>query len=104
MLVIVAKGAALAVFGPRGILRDDVERQLSDRGQPLAGVLLHVPDRILVLERIDLPGQCFKLREEQWMSENRPAMNDQRRGLARAHSSSADREASRSTSTSPVSA
>ena len=48
--------------------------------------------------------QRFKLREEQRMSEDRPAVNDQGRWLAAAHSSSADKAASRSTSMSPPSA
>ena len=41
VLVIVAKGAALAVLRSGRILWDDVERQFRDGYQSLAGVLLH---------------------------------------------------------------
>lgn len=45
MLVIVTERPALAVLRS-SILRDDIERQPGDRGQSLAGVLFHIPDRI----------------------------------------------------------
>ena len=47
--------------------------------------------------------QRFDLRQQQWMGEDRPAMNDQGFRLPCAHSSSSDRAASRSTSTPPTS-
>lgn len=47
--------------------------------------------------------QRFNLCEEQRVGKDRPAMNDQGQGLACAHSSSAERAASRSTSMPPTS-
>jgi len=103
VLVIVTERPTLAVLRSRRILRDDIERQLGDRGQPLAGVLFYVPGRVLLLQGLDLPHQRFNLRQEQWMGEDRPAMNDQGLGPPHAHSSSSNRAASRSTSTPPTS-
>lgn len=54
VLVIVAKGAALSVFSSGRVLRDDVEGEPGDRRQPLAGVLLHIPDRVFLPEGLDL--------------------------------------------------
>src|SRR5690606_4136277 len=102
MLMIIAEGAALAILRPRRILRDDVEGQLRDGRQSLAGVFLHIPEPVLLLQGLDLLRQCLNLREEQRVGEDRPSMNDQGRRLASDHSSSADRAASRSTSTPPI--
>src|SRR3546814_19688857 len=77
-------------------------RPFSRRIQSLAGVLFHVPDRILWLQGLDLPYQRFNLCQEQRMGEDRPAVNDQGLGLARDHSLSAESAASRSISTSPT--
>ncbi len=103
VLVIVTERPTLAVLRSRRILRDDIERQFGDRGQPLAGVLFYVPGRVLLLQGLDLPRQRFDLRQEQWMGEDRPAMNDQGLRLPCAHSSSSDKAASRSTSAPPTS-
>src|SRR3546814_19865 len=102
MLVVAAKRPTLAVLRSRRVLRDDIERQPGDRSQSLAGVLFHVPDRILLLQGLDLPYQRFNLCQEQRMGEDRPAVNDQGLGLARDHSLSAESAASRSISTSPT--
>src|SRR5690606_16496412 len=103
VLVLITKGVALPIFGPRRILRDHIERQLGNCRQSLAGVLLYVPDLVFSFEGLGLLGQRFKLRQEQRVRKNRPAVNDQGRGPACAHSSSADRAASRSTSMPPTS-
>jgi hypothetical protein len=49
MLAISAKSTALTVLWPRGVLWNDIEGQFGDRRQSLAGVLLHVPDRVCLL-------------------------------------------------------
>lgn len=64
VLVIVAERPALAVFRSRRILRDDIERQLDDRGQSLTGVLFYVSSRVLLLQGLDLPRQRFDLCQE----------------------------------------
>lgn len=76
MLVVAAERVASAVLRPHWVLRDDVERQLGDCRQSLAGVLPYVPDRVFLLEGLDLLHQCFNLCEEQRVGENRPAVND----------------------------
>ncbi len=55
VLVIVAERAALPVFRSSRILRDDIEGQLRDRRQLLAGVFLHVPDGVFLFKGLDLP-------------------------------------------------
>lgn len=72
MLVFVTKGAALAVLRPRRVLRNDIERQLGNGCQPLAGILFHVPDWVLLFEGLDLLYQRLKLCKEQWGDEDHP--------------------------------
>lgn len=70
MLVIVAKGVALAVFRPRGVLRNDVERQLGNRRQPLAGVLLQVPLSTSKVAGWRCPSDQASVRENGGMWQN----------------------------------
>lgn len=51
-------------LGPRRVLRDDVESKLCDGRQPLAGVLRHVPHRVLLLQILNLPGYGLDLRKK----------------------------------------
>ena len=102
VLVVVAQGTALTVFRARRVLGDDVECQFCDGRQPFAGILFYIAMRVFLLQSLDLLHQHFHLCEEQRMSKNRPAVNDQGSRLARTHSSSADKSASRSTSTPPA--
>src|SRR3546814_17087324 len=55
-------------------------RPCSRRIQSLAGVLFHVPDRILLLQGLDLPYQRFNLCQEQRMGEDRPRSEERRVG------------------------
>ncbi|VVE50720.1 hypothetical protein PCE31106_04645 [Pandoraea cepalis] len=64
VLVVAAEGVALPAFRPWRVFRDDVERQLCYRSQSLASVLLYVPDWVLLLEGLDLPGKSIKLSQE----------------------------------------
>ncbi|KAG0194175.1 hypothetical protein DFQ28_001312 [Apophysomyces sp. BC1034] len=53
VLVLIAEGAALAVFRSRRVLRDDIERQFGDCRQSLGGVLLNVSERIFFLQGLN---------------------------------------------------
>lgn len=75
VLAIVTQCVTLAVFSPRGVLRNDIECELDDGGQPLAGVLLDVARRVFLLQGLDLMGQTLNLGDEQRVHKNRPAMN-----------------------------
>ena len=67
MRLIVAKSPTRPVFRSHGILRNDIERQLGNRRQSFAGISLHVPDRIPLLEDFYLLSQRLNLRDEQRM-------------------------------------
>lgn len=75
VLVVVAEGIALSVFGACRILRDDAECQLRDGRQSLAGVLLHVLGRVLFLQRLDLLATApICARNSRWAKTVQPWM------------------------------
>lgn len=100
---IAAKGVALAVFRMGWVFRDDVESELGNSSQSLAEILPHIPGWLFFLQGVYLLRQRLNLREEQRVSKDRSAANDQGRVLARDHSSSADSAVSRATSMLPTS-
>ncbi len=50
----VVKSTELKVLWPHGVLWNDIEGQFDHRRQSLAGVLLHVPARVFLLQSPDL--------------------------------------------------
>ena len=85
VFVFVTERAPLAVFWPRGVLRDGVKGQFDDGRQPFGGVLFDVARWVFLLEHRHLVGQGIQLRQEQRVGKYRPAVNDQGPGQARAH-------------------